>query len=62
MNEYNVQDKLNVIKVQVIKIGYPILWGILSFVLLILELKTMETNSNYCTFITRFNHCKIVCV
>ena len=39
MNEYNVQDKLNVIKVQVIKIGYPILWGILSFVLLIFGIK-----------------------
>ena len=39
MNEFNVQDKLDVIKVQVIKIGYPILWGILSFALLIFGIK-----------------------
>ena len=39
MNEYNVQGKLNIIKVQVIKIGYPILWGILSFALLIFGIK-----------------------
>lgn len=38
-NEYNVQGKLNIIKVQVIKIGYPILWGILSFALLIFGIK-----------------------
>ena len=44
MNEYNVQDKLNVIKVQVIKIGYPILWGILSFVLFFGIKNKMETN------------------
>jgi len=39
MNEYRVQEKLNVIKVQVIKIGYPILWGILAFILLIFGIK-----------------------
>lgn len=39
MNEFNVQDKLDVIKVQVVKIGYPILWGILSFALLIFGIK-----------------------
>jgi hypothetical protein len=39
MNEFNVQDKLDVIKIQVIKIGYPILWGILSFALLIFGIK-----------------------
>ncbi|WP_445719689.1 DUF2339 domain-containing protein [Flavobacterium sp.] len=39
MDEYNVQGKLNIIKVQVIKIGYPILWGILSFALLIFGIK-----------------------
>jgi hypothetical protein len=39
MNEFNVQDKLDVIKVQVIKIGYPILWGILSFALLIFGIR-----------------------
>ncbi|WP_445717735.1 DUF2339 domain-containing protein [Flavobacterium sp.] len=39
MDEYNVQGKLNTIKVQVIKIGYPILWGILSFALLIFGIK-----------------------
>jgi len=39
INQYDVQGKLNVIKVQVIKIGYPILWGILSFVLLIFGIK-----------------------
>jgi len=38
-NELNVQGKLNIIKVQVIKIGYPILWGILSFGLLIFGIK-----------------------
>jgi hypothetical protein len=38
-NEFYVQDKLDVIKVQVIKIGYPILWGILSFALLIFGIK-----------------------
>ena len=40
-NEYNVQGKLNIIKVQVIKIGYPILWGILSFALLIFGIKKL---------------------
>lgn len=39
MNEFNVQDKLDVIKVQVVKIGYPILWGILSFALLIFGIR-----------------------
>ena len=38
-NELYVQGKLNIIKVQVIKIGYPILWGILSFALLIFGIK-----------------------
>ena len=38
-NELYVQGKLNIIKVQVIKIGYPILWGILSFGLLIFGIR-----------------------
>jgi hypothetical protein len=38
-NELYVQGKLNIIKVQVVKIGYPILWGILSFALLIFGIR-----------------------
>lgn len=39
LDEYVVQGKLDIIKTQVVKIGYPILWGILSFVLLIFGIK-----------------------
>ncbi len=44
-NPYNyekahfIKDKLWVVKSQIIKIGYPILWGILSFVFLIIGIK-----------------------
>ncbi|UGS24044.1 DUF2339 domain-containing protein [Flavobacterium channae] len=39
LDEYVVQGKLDIIKTQVVKIGYPILWGILSFALLIYGIK-----------------------
>ena len=39
LDEYVVQGKLDIIKTQVVKIGYPILWGILSFALLIFGIK-----------------------
>ena len=34
-----VSDDINDVKTQVIKIGYPVLWGILSFILLIIGIK-----------------------
>jgi uncharacterized membrane protein len=34
-----VSDSIDQVKTQVVKIGYPILWGILSFVLLIIGIK-----------------------
>ena len=37
--EFFIDDKLEVIKIQIIKIGYPILWGVLSFVFLIIGIK-----------------------
>jgi uncharacterized membrane protein len=41
--EYEIQtiisDAIGQVKTQVVKIGYPILWGILSFILLIVGIK-----------------------
>jgi hypothetical protein len=41
--EYEIQtiisDAIDHVKIQVVKIGYPILWGILSFILLIVGIK-----------------------
>lgn len=37
--EFFIDDKFEAIKLQIIKIGYPILWGVLSFVLLIIGIK-----------------------
>lgn len=37
--EYFYQEQASLMKTQVIKIGYPILWGIISFALLILGIK-----------------------
>jgi hypothetical protein len=34
-----VSNDINHVKTQVIKIGYPVLWGILSFILLIIGIK-----------------------
>ena len=43
LSEYDIsyfaEDKLREIKIQIIKIGYPILWGVISFALLILGIK-----------------------
>lgn len=44
-NEFNydkeifIEDKFDVVKTQIIKIGYPILWGVLSFAFLIVGIK-----------------------
>ncbi len=44
-NEFNyekeifIDDKFEAIKIQIIKIGYPILWGVLSFAFLIIGIK-----------------------
>ncbi len=37
--EIFIDDKFEAIKIQIIKIGYPILWGVLSFVFLIIGIK-----------------------
>jgi hypothetical protein len=37
--EMFIDDKFEAIKIQIIKIGYPILWGVLSFVFLIIGIK-----------------------
>lgn len=37
--EIFIDDKFGAIKLQIIKIGYPILWGVLSFVFLIIGIK-----------------------
>jgi Predicted membrane protein len=37
--EIFIDDKFEAVKVQIIKIGYPILWGVLSFVFLIIGIK-----------------------
>ena len=37
--EIFINDKFEAIKLQIIKIGYPILWGVLSFVFLIIGIK-----------------------
>ncbi|WP_312766501.1 DUF2339 domain-containing protein [Epilithonimonas sp.] len=37
--EIFIDDKFEAIKLQIIKIGYPILWGVLSFVFLIIGIK-----------------------
>ena len=37
--EMFIDDKFEAIKLQIIKIGYPILWGVLSFVFLIIGIK-----------------------
>ena len=42
--EYFVREKLDSIKRQIIKIGYPILWGIFSFVFLIIGIKKQWKN------------------
>lgn len=44
-NDYNfsklfyIEDQFEIAKIQIIKIGYPILWGVLSFVFLILGIR-----------------------
>lgn len=42
--EYLVDEKLDGIKRQIIKIGYPILWGLFSFVFLIIGIKKQWKN------------------
>lgn len=42
--EYFVENKLNNVKRQIIKIGYPILWGIFSFIFLIIGIKKQWKN------------------
>ncbi|MCL9806712.1 DUF2339 domain-containing protein [Flavobacterium amniphilum] len=39
MYDFYIDDALSLIKVQVVKIGYPVLWGVLSFILLIFGIK-----------------------
>lgn len=42
--EYVIEGKLDTIKRQIIKIGYPILWGLFSFVFLIIGIKKQWKN------------------
>ena len=42
--EYLVQEKLDRIKLQIIKIGYPIVWGLISFIFLIIGIKKQWKN------------------
>jgi uncharacterized membrane protein len=42
--EYYVSNKLDGIKRQIIKIGYPILWGVFSFIFLIIGIKKQWKN------------------
>ncbi|HJR99348.1 MAG TPA: DUF2339 domain-containing protein [Flavobacterium sp.] len=42
--EYYVREKVDAIKRQIIKIGYPILWGLFSFVFLIIGIKKQWKN------------------
>ena len=49
-NDYNIEKKILIetkydnVKTQIIKIGYPILWGVLSFVFLIIGIKKQNKN------------------
>lgn len=49
-NDYNFEKKILIetkydnVKTQIIKIGYPILWGVLSFVFLIIGIKKQNKN------------------
>ncbi len=42
-----IDEKLSFVKLQIIKIGYPILWGALSFVFLIIGIKKAEQTTAY---------------
>lgn len=39
-----IDEKLSFVKLQIIKIGYPILWGALSFVFLLIGIKSRTNN------------------